>query len=49
MRRLFEYEPFHVVQTIFPYAYIVLGGRRARQDAETATQVKEAGLDELAS
>jgi len=21
MRRLFEYEPFHVVQTIFPYAY----------------------------
>jgi hypothetical protein len=22
MRRLFEYEPFHVVQTIFPYAYL---------------------------
>jgi hypothetical protein len=22
MRRLFEYEPFHVVQTIFPYAYV---------------------------
>jgi hypothetical protein len=21
MRRLFEYEPFHIVQTIFPYAY----------------------------
>jgi len=21
MRRLFEYEPFHVVQTLFPYAY----------------------------
>ncbi len=21
MRRLFEYEPFHVVQTMFPYAY----------------------------
>jgi len=21
MRRLFEYEPFHVVQTVFPYAY----------------------------
>lgn len=23
MRRLFEYEPFHVVQTIFPYAYVL--------------------------
>lgn len=22
MRRLFEYEPFHVVQTMFPYAYL---------------------------
>ena len=21
MRRLFEYEPFHVVQTIYPYSY----------------------------
>ena len=21
MRRLFEYEPFHVVQTMYPYAY----------------------------
>jgi len=21
MRRLFEYEPFHVVQTMFPYSY----------------------------
>jgi len=29
MRRLFEYEPFHVVQTMFPYAYTfwVIGWR----------------------
>jgi len=29
MRRLFEYEPFHIVQTIFPYAYCfwIIGSR----------------------